>query len=126
MDTYTTFNKVIAEYFQRSSSETIHYINQKFLDSKRNTYYGFFDDFLYEYGIISLNLSPTDIVSNNYDSYVNCTKNNIFKEEKGITEISTKLSHSSSEKALAKYVYTKLTTLKAEDFINWNSELNNG
>lgn len=120
-----TFDKEIQNHFKVNNSEIINFINQKFKKSNTSSYYNFLDNFLFSYGVISLNSGVVFDAKSKYIPYVNCSKNNIFGEKSGCTDLSKEMqSFTNSEKILAKYVISKLNYLTVKDFENWNSDLN--
>jgi hypothetical protein len=124
MSTAVIFNSEMKKYFDSNKSEIAEFINEKFVKSKYETYNGFFDNFLYEYGIISFSSDPLEF-GHEYIPSVNCTDNNIFKEKKGITDLSTK-SHSLNDcqKIFAKYFISKFNNIDLKTLTEWNSENN--
>ncbi|QFZ54515.1 hypothetical protein FEZ18_06750 [Oceanihabitans sp. IOP_32] len=121
----TTFNREIKRMITNENHPVLKYINEKFKNSRQHqNYYGFFDDFLFKYGILTLGYSPT-LNGNKYVPYVNCSQRNIFRAEKGITDLSNKAhSPTQCQKILAEYLIEHLKYLNVWSFENWNSELN--
>lgn len=120
------FNQEIKRLISNENHPVLNYIKEKFKYSNRNkSYYGFFDSFLYNYGILTLGYLPI-VNSNKYVPYVNCSRNNIFREEKGNTNLSLKAENKSEcQKIMANYLINSLKSLNVENFECWNSELNN-
>jgi hypothetical protein len=120
------FNQEIKRLISNENHPVLNYIKEKFKYSNRNkSYYGFFDSFLYNYGILTLGYLPI-VNSNKYVPYVNCSRNNIFREEKGNTNLSLKGENKSEcQKIMANYLINSLKSLNVENFECWNSELNN-
>lgn len=123
----TVFNREIKKIITSENHPVLNYVNEKFKKSiKHKSYYGFFDDFLFRYGILTLGKSPT-MKGNKYISYVNCTRNNIFREEKGTTFLSKNTqSLSESQKTKAHYLIQQLKCLNVQNFEDWNPEFNHG
>lgn len=124
--TNATFNQEIKRAIKNDNHPVLIYINEEFRKSNSRTYYDFFDNFLFDFGILSLNYVPMLDV-NKYVPYVNCLKNNIFNQESGISNLSIK-GHSQVEcqKMIANFVIRNLKSLFVSNFENWKSELNNG
>lgn len=120
----TIFNQEIKRLISQKNP-VLEYVNEKFKKSHQNkNYYGFFDDFLFKYGILTLGYSPT-LKGNKYVPYINCSRNNMFRMEKGITDLSNK-AHSLTEcqKVIASYLIEQLKYLNVLNFENWNPEFN--
>jgi hypothetical protein len=124
MSTAVIFNSEMKKYFASNKSELAEFINKKFSESNYATYNGFFDDFLFSYGIISFNSSPL-VDCDKYVPYLNCTENNIFREKKGITNLSSK-PHNLNEcqKIFAEYFISKFNNIELKTLTEWNSENN--
>jgi len=124
MSNTVVFNRVMKKYLKSNNNEVVDFINTKFNESQSQNYFGFFDDFLYKYGIISFNASPL-INGSKYVPYINCTKNNIFHEEKGVMELSSK-AHSLSEcqRIFAEYFISRFKNINVQTLREWNSEDN--
>jgi hypothetical protein len=119
------FNREIKRLISNENHPVLNYIKEKFKNSNRNkSYYGFFDSFLFSYGILTLGYSPI-INGNKFIPYVNCSRNNIFREEKEITDLSQKAENMSEcQKIMAEYLISRLKCLNVENFECWNPELN--
>lgn len=117
----TTFNLEVKRLIKKENHPVFKYIEEKFKKSKHQNFYGFFDDFLFRYGIITFSYSPA-INKNKYLPYVNCSQRNIFRLKKGITNLSRKsYSANQCQKILAKFLieYLKLSTVWGfENFIS--------
>jgi len=124
MSTAIIFNSEMKKYFTSNKSEVAEFVNQKFKESKYENYNGFFDDFLFNYGVISFNSGPLELGSK-YIPYLNCKENNIFREKKGITDLAFK-PHSLNEcqKIFAKYFISKFDKIQLKTLKEWNSENN--
>lgn len=121
MKTAVIFNSEMKKYLISDKSEITEFINKKFKESKYETYYGFFDDFLFNYGITSFNFIPFE-VGNKYIPYLNCDENNIFREKKGFTDLSSKpCSLSECHKIFAEYFISKFRFIKLETLSDWKS-----
>lgn len=122
----TIFNREIKRLITSENHPVLEYINEKFKNSRQHkNYYEFFDDFLFKYGILTIGYSPT-LNGNKYVPYVNCSRNNIFRAEKGITDLSNKVHNSNEcQKIIAGYLIEHLKYLNVWNFENWNPELNN-
>ncbi|GBF22428.1 hypothetical protein C21_04623 [Arenibacter sp. NBRC 103722] len=120
-----TFNQEMKRMLTGENHPVLRYMNEKFKNGRiHNNYYVFFDNFLFEYGILSLGFSPV-LSGNKYFPYAHCSKNNIFGAEKGTTYLSNKAHNSSQcEKILAEYLIEHLKYLNINHFENWNPELN--
>lgn len=123
MSTAIIFNKEIEKQLQANDNmEITKFIRNKFLESKRETYNGFFDDFLFSYGIISFGYTPLLDYVDKYVPYLNCTDNNIFRMKKGCTDLSAKAhSISDCEKLMAQYLIEKLKNVDLKIIKEWNS-----
>tara|TARA_R110001599_G_C11856712_1_gene621266 strand:+ start:93 stop:482 length:390 start_codon:yes stop_codon:yes gene_type:complete len=119
------FNREIKRLISNENHPVLNFIKDEFKNSNRNkSYYGFFDSFLFNYGVLTLGYSPI-INGNKYVPYVNCSRNNIFREEKGITDLSQKAENMTEcQKIMAEYLIGRLKCLNVENFKSWNSELN--
>lgn len=123
----TVFNQEVKKLIKRDDHPVLRYVNEKFNEKKHDVdYFGFFDTFLYQYGIQSLGYSPV-MKDNKYLPYVNCTRNNVFHEQKGITDLSkVEQNATESQKTMAHYLIRRLKSLHVENFKDWNSEFNFG
>ena len=120
------FNKEISFLIAKSDHPVIKFIQVEMKNHHfSQSYYGFFDDFLFKYGIISVDVSHG--LSNKYLPYINCTERNIFRELKGKNHLSKEyLSKSESHKVIASYLIERLKNLQVSNFRAWNSDLNDG
>lgn len=118
------FNREMKRITRSTNSPVLKHIDGKFRKSYHLNYYGFFDDYMVKFGILSLNYSVTD-VKNKYAPYINCSNNNIFNWKGGITELSGKF-HSSSEcqKMIVKSLVSNLQRLTIDELENWKFEWN--
>ena len=124
MSTAVIFNSEMKKYFTSNKSELAEFINKKFRESNSATYNGFFDDFLFSYGIISFNSVPLE-VGNKFIPYLNCTENNIFGEKKGITDLSAQpQTLNECQKIFAEYFISKFSRIELKTLTDWNSENN--
>ena len=116
------FNKEIKELIDSSLDPVVAYVNDKFKNSdKHNSYYGFFEDFLCQYGIITVGCGTASKV-NMYEPYVNCKLNNIFKENKDCTNLTNGVySLNECHRINANYIISNLKRLNIEDLENWNN-----
>lgn len=119
------FNREIKKLISNENHPVLNFIKDEFKNSNQNkSYYGFFDSFLFNYGVLTLGYSPI-INGNKYVPYVNCSRNNIFREEKGITDLSQKAENKTEcQKIMAEYLINRLKSLNVENFKSWNSDLN--
>lgn len=81
---YNNFNKIMMEYFSKRDNNTKIYIHNKYLDSEKD-YFTFLNDFLYKYGVISINII-TKLDNNTYKAEIVFADNNIFNK-RGITNV---------------------------------------
>lgn len=124
MSTAPIFNREIAKYLQTNNDEIANFIKDKFRESKRETYNGFFQDFLFHYGISSFSCDP-DIYGDKYIPYLICAENNIFNEKSGRTDLKSKAySLKDCEKIFAEYFISKFKFLQLQKFENWIYENN--
>ncbi|WP_179008577.1 hypothetical protein [Winogradskyella forsetii] len=117
------FNREIKRLISKENHPVLNYVNEQFKNNKKHkSYFGFFESFLFQYGIVTVGYSPT-LNGNKYIPYVNCKPRNIFREEKGIRNLS-KNEHSLNEcqKIIAQYIIENLKCLNVQNFENWNPE----
>lgn len=119
------FNREIKKLISNENHPVLNFIKDEIKNSNRNkSYSGFFDSFLFNYGVLTLGYLPI-INGNKYVPYVNCSRNNIFREEKGITDLSQKAENKNEcQKIMAEYLISRLKSLNVENFKSWNSDLN--
>jgi hypothetical protein len=124
MSTAIVFNKEMQNYFNSNNSLVAEFLRTKFKESHRQNYNGFFDDFLFTYGIISFNSVPI-LNGKQYIPSLTCSKNNIFREEKGLTELSKEpKTLLECEKIFAQYFISRFNDINLSYFTNWDSEKN--
>jgi hypothetical protein len=113
------FNREVKRLLTSNCHPVLTYVNDKFNKQRRYIYFDeFFDDFLYNYGILSLELGYL-LKGNKYIAYVNCNSNNIFGEDAGVTYLSSEeQSLTESQITLAKFLIRKLKNLSVENFEN--------
>jgi len=122
-----TFNNEISKLFKDENHPVILYLKEEMRKHHFHpSYYGFFDSFLFKYGIISIGALPSKS-KNKYVPFVNCSERNIFREQKGFTFLSKQeFNKTESGQFLAKYLINCLKNLQASNFRNWDSNLNYG
>lgn len=120
MSTTASFDSEIKKYFAVNKSEVSEFINEKYKKSNYKTYHDFFDDFLYNYGVISFNSSPVDFGRKNIP-YLNCAENNLFSEKKGVTNLNEEpLSRNQCLKLFAGYFIKKIDSMELKTITEWN------
>ncbi|WP_339611364.1 hypothetical protein [uncultured Planktosalinus sp.] len=117
------FDREMRRILKTETSETLLYVQDQFLERNRSSYMGFFDDFLFEYGVISLNAIPID-GTHKYMPYVNCMDDNIFGEAKGCTDLSVKgLSLAACQKVIVHYIIDHLKRLDLSVLKEWKARV---
>jgi len=111
------FNREIKRLITNKKHPVLEYVNEKFKHSRKyDGYHDFFDNFLYEYGVLTVGHVPI-YHKNKYMPYVNCSQNNIFGEETGVTDLSNKpVSPTESRKIMAQYIIDRLICLEGSSF----------
>ena len=119
MNTSLIFDAEMRRLLKAESNETLMFVQNQYDQRKYSFFMGFFDDFLYDYGIISLNSIPEG-PNDYFMPYVNCADANIFGEAKGCRNISDKtLPLSSCQKVIARYIYDHLKRLDVSLLKEW-------
>jgi len=119
MNTSLIFEKEMHRLLLSDTSETLMYVREQFSQGRYTSYMGFFDEFLYKYGIISISSIPEGS-SGGYMPYVNCQDDNLFGEVKGCTDLSDKaLPLSTCQKVIAHYIIDHLKRLDLSVLKEW-------
>ncbi|SFJ22978.1 hypothetical protein [Myroides guanonis] len=115
-----SFEKEFKEYFKELNTPLKVFLAKEYRKSNRNSYYGFFDDFLLKYGIVSFNSVPF-VDGPKFIPYLNCREKNIFNLSGGMTDI-TKMPHTLLEanRLIAKYLIDKLNATSVNTYENWS------
>lgn len=75
---YRKFEDIVRDFLHKNPNDLNQYLINEFRNSKSETYYGFFDSFLFSYGIPSINFCPTFRITGEYTGYITFQENNVF------------------------------------------------
>ena len=119
----TSFEKEFKEYFKELNTPVKIFLDKNYRKSNSKSYYNFFDDFLFSYGIVSFNADPLLTDSPKYKPYLNCREKNIFNLEQSRTYLTNvPISLSKSNKLIAEFLIDKLNTTPLSKFENWSDD----
>lgn len=110
------FNNRINDYLSARDTDLKKFLHGKKLDSKFSTS-TFIDDTLFKCGVISAEVVAILDMKNKYHAYLNCSEDNIFLEQQGITELTNKpLDLKEAQILLANKVITSLDNVNYDNF----------
>ncbi|MFJ1354040.1 hypothetical protein ACILDV_08025 [Capnocytophaga canimorsus] len=117
------FESEIRNFLNENNSIVKTHIKEEYRKSIFTSYYSFFDDFLYKYGVVSINICGFTDEENKFIPYVKFAKRNIFWEDEGFFKLSNRgVSENMAQKLMAKYLISKLSFLSFERLKNWSDE----
>jgi hypothetical protein len=117
-----TFDREMKIFLSSHQSELIQYFNSEYRKSRIKSYLCFFEEFLLDYGVMSILAIPlTDHSS--YLPIINFRFHNIFNMPEGDLKLNeTGLNLAASEKALANFLISKLSKMTAMNFNNFDKK----
>lgn len=112
------FRDYLGEKHHPREDEPRVYYKTEFDKSLASTYHDFLDNFLFDFGVVSISCDSPSLKSNSkYEPYVNFLKDNIFNEENGKKELSSiPLNKKASEELLADYLISRLNFISPSTF----------
>lgn len=101
VETSTLFNHSFTILLKNCKPSFISFIQEKMKEIKRNSFYTFTDEYLFNHGLNSFGVIPSEN-NNKCIPYINCKEENIFELSFGNTKLSdTFVSQSKANKILA-------------------------
>lgn len=111
------FTKIVTDFISERDTETKRFLHKKKLESNYSPEV-FIDDILYKCGMISANVILNLDTKNKYNAYIKYDENNIFKEKKGIRELTKNpVSDKEAQTILANKVIAKLNFIRYEKLV---------
>ncbi len=114
------YRKIIEEYFYSSESSISEFIKVEFEKSSYKDLTSFLEEYLYEYGVNTINIHGPCSMKNKFKPYVAFDERNIFKETEGIKYLRKNLlGDQSAQKVMANYLISKISFIHPKTFLNW-------
>ncbi|ATA89248.1 hypothetical protein CGC58_05625 [Capnocytophaga stomatis] len=99
------------------------YIKKEYSKSIFKNYYAFFDDFLFKYGVISINIHGITDKENKFIPYLKFAKKNIFRENEGFLDLSSQgVSGDVAQRLMANYLISNLNFVPLDRLENWSDD----
>ncbi|KJD31438.1 hypothetical protein PK35_15135 [Tamlana nanhaiensis] len=117
------FNKEIRNLIKQSQDPTIAFVQQKFVQSGFDSYYGFFGNFLLNYGLVSFSCSMRE-KKPEYKPYFNFRDSNVFGYDGGIYYLTDQFHNFNKCHYLhAHQIVSLLRTVNISELENWKNHL---